>query len=134
MDTNVSAAKVFKIGNGKERYWAVLQFVAQEPPDFGAALVSCMPTEAVVGKIRKAHNARAPDAEYFGNHAFNVVNGLQGLRQEDTIKFAARESSKPVVQIRLDHIQAATDAGKYVPFIQFNTHQAVMVTLPEPGQ
>src|ERR1035441_9555039 len=68
--------------------------------------------ELVVSEVRNADYAGPADADHLGQHALNVLHRLQGLGQYHTVKLIGGEGAEALVQVRLDDVQAAADAGE----------------------
>ena len=79
-------------------------------------------------------DAGPANAHHLRQDAFDVLDRLQGLGQNHAIKLSGGEDAEPLVQVGLDHIQAARDASQDLLFIQFDPDQAAVVRLAQPGQ
>ena len=79
---------------------------------------------ALVGDVGETDDASPPDAEHVGQDARDVQDGLQGLRKDDEIELSVGKGGQALVEVGLDHIQPAADAGQHRLFVEFDAHQA----------
>ncbi len=89
---------------------------------------------SAVSDIGEADDASPPDAEHVGQHARRVHHGLQRLRKHDEVELPVGEGGQTLVQIGLDHVQPAADAGQDGLFVQFDAHDAAETAFAQSGQ
>ena len=132
----LAAAEVVEIGDGKETdVGRVIPFIMQHAGGLGrAAILGEHAAQFMVGKIRKADDAGAPNAEHFVDHRFHVMHCLQRLGKHDTVKLLAGESAQALIQIGLDDVEIAAEGGENFLFIQFHPHQPPVVFSLEARQ
>ena len=90
--------------------------------------------EPVIAEVRDADDAGPANAHHLRQDALHVLDRLQGLGQDHAVKLPGGEGAEALVQVGLDDIQAAADAGEDLLLVQLDADQAAMVGLPQPGQ
>ena len=66
--------------------------------------------QLVVAEVREADDALPADAQHLVDHALDVLHGLQRLREDDAVELLGRRTAEALVQVGLDHVQAALHA------------------------
>ena len=78
--------------------------------------------ELPVGEVGEADDAPPAHAQHVGEHARHVHHGLQRLREDDEVELPVGEGRQALVQVGLDHVQPAADAGQDRLLVQFDAH------------
>src|ERR1017187_9108599 len=91
-------------------------------------------TQLAKGEVWKTDNTDVADAQDFVDDSGHVAHGLQRLGKHDAIKLLVGERPQSLVQVRLDHVQAAAHGSDDRLFVELNPNQATMVTLLETRQ
>ena len=102
-------------------------------PGRAALLVKLLP-QPPIGEVGKADDPLPAHPQHVGQHPLDVQDGLQGLREDDEIELLVGEGGQSLVQVGLDDVQSAADAGDDRPFVQFNAHDPPMSPPPQLRQ
>ena len=108
--------------------------VGQMVSVMGAAFLGENAAQFVKRQIGKAHDSRRAHAEHFGNHAFDILYCLQGLREHYAIKLLVGERAQAFVQVGMDDIEVALNRPEDFSLVQFQAHQPGGTAVLEPGQ